>query len=117
MVDVTPREGEKDMAELRRDLGISRAAHAAERRSPGWEEEALAQIGAYATRNAYFLAEDVRATFGTPAHVDGRAWGGVFRQAVKAGLIVSDGFAPANSSNRSPKVRWRSLVFQRSTLP
>lgn len=98
-------------SEARRELGVSRAATAARRNAPGWEDAAVAAVRAFALTHDAFVAEDVRETFATPAEVDGRAFGHVMRRAAREGIVRKDGYAPANSSNRSPKVRWRSLVF------
>lgn len=98
-------------AELRRDLGVTRAANAAHRNAPGWEDDALAAVRRFALTHETFIAEDARATIAIPDGVDGRAFGAVMQRARREGLVRADGFAPANSSNRSPKVRWRSLVF------
>jgi len=38
---------------------------------------------------------------------DGRAWGGPVRRAALAGKIRKVGYAPANTSNRSPKALWQ----------
>ena len=59
-------------------------------------------------RGDCFLAEEVR-NFATGLDLppDGRAWGVVFRSAAREGLIVKAGYAPAKSSNLSPKVLWR----------
>lgn len=98
-------------AELRRELGVSRAASRAHRHAPGWEDDAVSAVKRFAETHESFIAEDVRETFHTPAEIDGRAWGAVLQRARREGLIRADGYAPANSSNRSPKVRWRSLVY------
>ena len=98
-------------SEARRDLGVSRSASAARRNAPGWEDAAVAAVREFAITHDAFIAEDVRETFATPADVDRRAWGAVMQRAVREGIVRADGYAPANSSNRSPKVRWRSLVF------
>lgn len=98
-------------AELRRELGMTRAIAAARRHAPGWEDDALAAVRRFAETHEHFIAEDARATVELPEGVDGRAFGAVMQRARRDGLVVADGFAPANSSNRSPKVRWRSLVY------
>lgn len=98
-------------AELSRDLGITRAASRAHRHAPGWEDDAVEAVRRFALTHETFIAEDARATIAIPDGVDGRAFGAVMQRARREGLIRADGYAPANSSNRSPKVRWRSLVF------
>lgn len=98
-------------AELRRELGVSRAASRAQRHAPGWEDEAVAAVRKFAETHESFIAEDVRETCSVPKDVDPRAFGHVMRRAASLGIVRADGYAPANSSNRSPKVRWKSLVF------
>lgn len=75
-----------------------------------WVDSALDFVQQYvAQRTEPFLTEDVRAQatplIGKPR--DGRAWGTVMRRAVKAGYVQRVGFAPAKSSNLSPKVLWQ----------
>lgn len=113
MVDVTPRA----LAEAKRDLGMSRSAHAAERRSPGWEVEACAQVMEYAKRHAHFATEDVRAVYGTPEGIDAKAWGPAMKRAARLGIVKADGFVLVNCSNRSPRTNWKSLVFEGSPKP
>jgi hypothetical protein len=101
-----------DAAVQRRDIGMQRASAAAERHASGWEDEAVEAVRVYASTHAHFATEDVRLVHGTPEGVDGRAWGAVMRHAERLRIVRPDGFALVNSSNRSPKVRWRSLVFE-----
>lgn len=93
----------------RRDDGIQRAAdHAGDY----WRRCARGFLLEYlATHAEPFLAENVR-EFAEARHLadppDGRAWGQVMRSAARDGLIVKVGYAPARSSNLSPKVQWRA---------
>ncbi len=102
---VPPRED----AEARRELGMARAEAGAARRDAAFEAHALDAIARFALARPgeTFLAEEVRAAAGTPAGIDPKAWGPVFRLAARRGLIVAAGYGPASSSNRSPKVLWR----------
>jgi hypothetical protein len=101
-------QNEKREAEQRAELGITRAATRAERIAPGWKEDALEAVRAFARERQSFLSEDV--PFTVPEGSDPRAMGSVMRAAASKGYVVADGWAPANSSNRSAKVRWRSLI-------
>lgn len=102
---------EKQAAQERASVGMARAAGKAERIDPGWKATALETVRAHALRFQFFLTEDVE--FVIPLEADPRAVGGVMRAATSAGFIVADGVARANSSNRSHKTRWRSLINQR----
>lgn len=96
-----------DFVRGRRDDGIQRAGeHAGDvwrRRAHGYLLEYIATHG-----ERSFLAEEVRDFASTlEAPPDGRAWGVVFQNAARAKLIIKAGYAPAKSSNLSPKVLWR----------
>lgn len=96
-------------AERRRDVGIERAGDHADREHAEWRDRAATLIGEYAECHGRFLIEDVvpfaRAQ-GLPDPPDGRAWGAAAQRARRVGLIRSCGYAPARSSNLSPKVQW-----------
>lgn len=98
-------------AERRRDEGIQRAAEHADNESPGWTDVALLYLKQFLVNTSGpFLAEDVVAAakvWGLIEPPDGRAWGHVMRRAAKLGLVVKAGYAPAKTSNCSPKVLWR----------
>lgn len=96
-------------AESRRDDGMQRAVEHADDVKPYWSDMAMTWVLVYRDMHAEFLAEDVRAyahAGGLPGPPDGRAWGAVIRRAAKAGHIVKVGYAPAKTSNLSPKVLW-----------
>lgn len=81
----------------------------AENAGEAWVQAAYEGLIRYiAHRETPFLAEDVRQALaeeiGEPH--DLRAWGQVMRLAAKRGLIEKHGYAPARSSNLSPKVLW-----------
>lgn len=103
----------REVAKERRDRGIGSATNHAAAISPDWSARALQWVRLYAVTHELFLAEDVRAeaeTDGFAVPPDARAWGGVMRRAAREGVIESHGYAPASSSNLSPKVLWRSLA-------
>lgn len=101
-------------ARARRDHGIQQAGdHAGER----WRKSARGYLLEYIARHprsqfpdgVTFLAEDIREyaeAHGFDRPPDGRAWGVVFQSAAREGLIRKAGYAPARSSNLSPKVLW-----------
>lgn len=101
-----------DAAAARRDDGIQRAIqHAGERwrrLANGYVKEYLATLRV----GDDFLGEHVRsfaAGRGLESPPDGRAWGQVMRDGAREGLIEKVGYAPAKSSNLSPKVLWRRI--------
>lgn len=96
-------------ARVRRDIGIQRATDHADQEHPRWADAAFDVLkSAVAIREQPFLAEDAIEAIGhaVPEPPDGRAWGGVFQRAARAGVIRKVGYAPARSSNLSPKVLW-----------
>lgn len=103
---------EQEIAEARRAAGMARVEASTLRRDPDFESRALEAVRAFAEQHAQFLAEDVRKVCATPENIDGRVWGPVFTRARSMGWIEANGFAPANSSNRSAKVNWRSLIYR-----
>lgn len=99
-----------DFARSRRDDGIERAGNHAGQR---WQRAARGYLLEYlATHAGRFLAEDVREfaeAQGLDLPPDGRAWGAVFQTAARQNVIRKVGYAPARSSNLSPKVQWEGL--------
>lgn len=102
-------------AKTRGDLGAERAAHRAERTEPGWinrAAEAVRDVVKFAgfVVGDQFTIEQVRACVGCALSEppDARAWGHVTRRAVQLGYIEpTGGYAPAASSNGSPKRLYR----------
>jgi hypothetical protein len=102
----------RDIAAARRDTGIARASDHARRVDPAWLEKALGYVRLHAMVATAFLTEDVRAMAeadGLPDPPDGRAWGAVMRTAKHRGIVRAAGYAPAKSSNLSPKVWWAAV--------
>ena len=96
----------------RRDEGIARAADRNERRHAGWQHEALGHLATFLSwqGDRTFLAEEVReyaVSAGLVLPTDGRAWGALMQLAKRLEWIVAVGYAPARSSNLSPKVLWQ----------
>lgn len=105
---------EREIAERRRGEGMARVEASTLRRDPQFEERALDAVRAYAERHAQFLAEDVRKVCPTPEGINQKCWGPIFTRANKRGWIHACGTAPANSSNRSHKTLWKSLIYRGS---
>ena len=95
------------------DAARASAQHA-DRVESQWSITALQALRTFCTikrPGRGFLAEDCRRwaedVRGVTPPPDARAWGHVMLKAKAEGLIVSAGYAPAKSSNGSPKVLWR----------
>lgn len=79
----------------------------------GWTQTASEYLQQFAWRQHRldtWLMEDARAwayAEGLAQPPDARAWGAVVRKVEASGLIEACGYAPAKSSNGSPKVQWR----------
>lgn len=96
-----------EAAENRAVVGMTRAGRRADSRKPGWVELAATAIRRYAENHGEFLVEQViAASPEIPPPPDGRAWGAATRLARGRGWIRKIGYAPANTSNRSPKCLW-----------
>lgn len=92
---------------LRRDVGISRVREAA---GHEWVEIAATYLREYARRSygQPFLIEDAADVFTGPRPPNPKAWGPAVLTASKRGWIRKAGYAPARSSNLSPKCLWRA---------
>lgn len=93
-----------------RDAAIAGVtAHAVEGYS-GWLREALTHVCVYASQHREFISEDcsdaAHAAGLLHAH-DARAWGQVYRNAAKAGIIRKNGYG-YSKKRASPTVRWES---------
>lgn len=97
----------------RRDLGIARARQRAEREcGDQWTHDAAVYLRDYArhTFGEPFLLEDAREA-SRPRLTqpqNGKAWGAAVQLACRQGWIQKAGYAPARSSNGSPKCLWKT---------
>jgi len=99
-----------DTSRVRGDAGADRAASKAERTQPGWIDRAAEAVRGFASEQGplSFTIEEAREGFQAPEGVDLRAWGNVTRRAIRLGYIEPTGdYAPAASSNNSPKRLYR----------
>lgn len=99
----------EELSRARREDGIRRSAAHADAVDPTWRAKAMGYVRLHAVVHATFLTEDVRGMAeadGLPKPPDGRAWGSVMQGAVRARIIRRVGYAPAHSSNGSPKCVW-----------
>jgi hypothetical protein len=98
------------VAEARRDIGLARVEMSA---GMPWVERAAGLVRAYALKHGKFLVEDVRAAAAEWEMIEdppnAKAWGAAVQLARRRGWVNACGYAPANSSNRSPKVLWEAV--------
>ncbi len=106
-----------DFARIERDSAMQRVGDKAERLHEGWSDEAAAFLRWFAERNEWFISEDVsaasRAAGIRQPHTD-RAWGHIYRRAVRDGLIVQDGCGRSTRRHLSICPRWRSSIYNRA---
>jgi hypothetical protein len=104
-----------DRARARARAGAEAAAgHAEAAVLPDWTARAVGFVRLYALTHRSMRCEHVRIfaeVDGFPAPPDKRAWGHAMQRAVAEGVIAADGFEAAVTSNGSPKVKWKSLLF------
>ncbi len=106
-----------DFARQARDEGMQRSLDHAEADCEGWGSFASIFLEDYAKRHAEFTGFMVTAaskldkSFPQPANE--RAWGQVYRQAMKAGIIEkTNRFMPHPRRRACPAVVFRSLVWR-----
>jgi len=93
--------------------GAMVAAVHADKVEESWSQKASVLFLDYArdiVKGQPFLTEDARAwaeSQGLPPPPDGRAWGFVAKAMREANHVLFAGYAPAKSSNGSPKCLWR----------
>ena len=92
---------------------IERAATAQEKRSPNWQDRAIALLSIYLVSHDTFITEDFR-TWATANGLDEpqepRAYGAVIRRAVKSGMIRATGEYRQTTNIKShsrPMMVWR----------
>lgn len=112
LLDYGERRAELDAAADRAVVGQERAASRASKIDPAWRAAAASALRKHAETHQRFMAEDLRGL--VPPNADRRAMGAVITDARRAGLIVRDGWAPAATSNCSPKPVWKSQVYRGS---
>lgn len=102
-------------AQERRDVGIERAEDHANAVEEGWSEAAYSHLFDFCKTvresKRRFIVEEVRAYALERGFTcaSERAWGAVIQRAARRGLIVKIGYAPAKSSNLSPKCQWEAV--------
>lgn len=104
-----------EAAKERRERGITASLGHADAVAPPWSEAAYRLLTQYLHgHNAPFTVEQFRAWaydrgLGRPP--DERAFGGVTQRAIRAGVMERVGYAPAASSNNSPKALYARPAY------
>lgn len=101
-----------------RDLareGAQRAVDHAERKHPGWYDQATEFVRQYALDHHEFMCEAARRfaeARGIAPPPDKRAWGSVMTRAARAGYVRKIGFACATDPkvHMNPAGLWKSLL-------
>ena len=89
--------------------GMRAAEENANRKEQGWSLRALSALLDTGKRLGTFTIEDLRESCQVDSPTDQRAWGGVINYASRHKLIRRVGYAPARSSNGSPKPVWEVI--------
>lgn len=97
-------------ARNRREAGMQSSVEHANSDAPGWADRAFDALTQYAKeQRAPFTIESFRwwaEARGLEHPPESRAYGGITQRAMKRGVIVRVGYAPAASSNGSPKATY-----------
>lgn len=104
-----------DAARSARNHGMQVAIDHAEDRAPGWGDVAYQFLVRYAASHCRFISEDVSDAskkWGMVQPPTDRAWGSVYRKAVRNGVIAQDGVGRSRRRHASICPMWRSLVFR-----
>jgi hypothetical protein len=105
-----------EFAEQQAREGMGQALGHAEEARPGWGEVAYEYLLGFAQRHASFISEDVsdetKETHYFPQPPTDRAWGSVYRRALKEGIIARDGVGRSRRRHASICPRWRSQIYR-----
>lgn len=96
-----------------RNAGMSIAADNADAHHIGWTDRAFEFLKSYARTHSSFISEDVSDAAilaGEPQPPTLRAWGSVYRRAIKDDVIIQNGSGRSRRRNASICPRWRSCI-------
>jgi hypothetical protein len=105
-------------AEAERDAGMKQAVDHANETHPHWSDRAYDFLKRYAKENAEFISEDVSdaaIAAGEPQPPTLRAWGQIYRRAVKDDVIIQVGAGRSRRRHASICPRWGSCVYRRES--
>ena len=95
--------------------GMRQAADHANKERHGWTADAYIFLLAFAERNTLFISEDVSSAskaLGFPQPPTDRAWGAVYRKAIRDGVITQEGTGRSSRRHASICPRWRSQIYR-----
>lgn len=95
--------------------GMQRAVDHAEIESPGWVSLAYHFLTNFCLTHEYFISEDVSdasKAWGMVQPPTDKAWGQIYRRAIKAAVIVQDGAGKSRRRHCSICPRWKSLLYR-----
>ena len=100
-------------AQAARDAGMSIAADHADAKHIGWTDRAFEFLKSYAKTHSTFISEDVSDAAieaGEPQPPTLRAWGSVYRRAIREDVIIQVGTGRSRRRHASLCPRWGSLL-------
>lgn len=101
-----------------RERGMAQSLEHAEREHFDWADQAYEFLRTYAKGHAEFISEDVSdasKAAGFPQPPTDRAWGMIYRRAIKRGVIIQVGTGRSRRRHASICPRWGSLVVSHET--
>lgn len=100
-----------------RDAGMQQAVDHADEAVSGWSDRAFAFLKRYAATHMEFISEDVSDAAieaGEPQPPTLRAWGQIYRRAVKEDVIIQVGAGRSRRRHASICPRWGSCIYRRT---
>jgi hypothetical protein len=110
---MTDRQPAGGIAAQARDAGMRRATDHADDTHRGWNDRAYDFLVGFASTHAEFISEDVSDASrlaGFPQPPTLRAWGSVYRRAIRNDVIVQVGAGRSRLRHASICPRWGSLL-------
>lgn len=107
--NVVDLDAARATAAIKRDAGITRSSDAA---GDDWNDRALELVRTYLEQHPEFFGDEFW-PFAEANDLEfrGRALGAVVTKANRAGWMTKAGYRPSVRSNLSPKVVWRSELY------
>jgi hypothetical protein len=103
-----------DFARGQRDAGMTRALDNADKKNEGWSVLAYSFLLSFARTHQHFISEDVSGASKEamlPQPPTDRAWGSVYRKAMKNGIIIQSGMGRSARRHASVCPRWESRIY------